>query len=92
MVNRTFPGTFPTMYLIEGSAYFNLGRLEDAERTARAGIEADRTNFHPRLHRLLGEVLYRKQDYAGARDEFRRYVDDAPDAPHSTDAKARRDS
>lgn len=92
MVNSAVPGAFPGMYLIEGSAYFNLGRFDEAAKTAQAGLEADRTNFCPSLHKLLGEALYRKRDYSGAVAEFKRYIGDAPDASDISEAKARADS
>ena len=89
MANRLAPGAFARMYLIEGSAYFNLGRLDEAGKAAQAGIDADRTDSVPMLHRLLGEVLYRQRKYAAARDQFNRYVSDAPEAPEIDDIKAR---
>ena len=81
MVNRLVPGAYPSTYLIEGSAYFNLRRYEEAGKAAQAGIEADRTDFYPSLHRLLGEVLYQKRNYKEALEQFNRYLKDAPDAP-----------
>ena len=90
--NKLAPGAFAKMYLIEGSAYFNLERYDDAGKAARAGIEADRTDSVPGLHRLLGEVLYQQRNYAGALDQFNQFVHDAPDAPDAADVKARAQS
>ena len=81
MVNRLAPGAYPSMYLLEGSAEFNLGRPAEAGNAARAGIAADRAGFYSALHRLLGEVLYQQRDYAGALEQFDRYLKDAPEAP-----------
>jgi tetratricopeptide (TPR) repeat protein len=92
MVNKLAPAAYPTMYLLEGSSYFNLGRFDDAAKAAQAGLEADRTNFFPRLHKLLGEALYQKRDYAGALEQLNQYVKDAPDAPDAAEAKARAES
>jgi tetratricopeptide (TPR) repeat protein len=91
-VNKLAPGAFPSMYLLEGSSYFNLGRFDEAAKAAQAGLEADRTNFYPRLHKLMGECLYRKRDYAGALEHLKQYVKDSPDAPDAAEAKARAES
>jgi tetratricopeptide (TPR) repeat protein len=88
-VNQVVPGAFPSMYLTEGSAYFNLGRYDEAEKAARAGIDADPQHMYPGLRRLLGELLYRKQSYAAALDEFEQYVKDAPDASDASDIRER---
>jgi tetratricopeptide (TPR) repeat protein len=89
MANRLAPGAFPKIYLIEGSAYFNLKRAEEAGRAAQAGIDADRKDMVPGLHRLLGEVLYAQKRYSAARGEFDRYLSDAPEAPDSGDVRAK---
>jgi tetratricopeptide (TPR) repeat protein len=81
MVNKLAPGAYPDTYLIEGAAYYNLDRLDESERAARPGIDAVHGNSLPRLHKLLGEVLYRKYDYSGALAQFEEYL--------STAAKAR---
>ena len=90
--NRLAPGAFPKVYLIEGSAYFNLGRYDEAGKAALAGIDADRTDSVPGLHRLLGEVFYHQRNYAAARDQFNRFVSDAPEAADLAEVKARAQS
>jgi tetratricopeptide (TPR) repeat protein len=80
MANRLAPGAFPGVYLTEGSAYFNLGRFDDAEKAARAGLDADPQCIYPGLRRLMGEVLYQKRSYAAALEQFERYVKEAPEA------------
>ncbi|GEM_PF-4462849 len=89
MANHLAPGAFAKTYLIEGSAYFNLGRIDDAGKAAQAGIGADRADSVPGLHRLFGEVLYQQRKYAAARDQFNLYVTGAPNAPDCADVKAR---
>jgi predicted Zn-dependent protease len=80
------------MYLIEGGAWLNLGRLDDAEKAARAGIAADTQSAYPRLRKLLGEALSRKHQYTAAAEELDSYlaaVPDAPDAAQVNEAIAR---
>jgi tetratricopeptide (TPR) repeat protein len=80
MVNRLVPGAYPGVYLIEGGAYFDLSRYDDAEKAAREGIDADPKGIYPGLRRLMGEVLYRKRSYAAALDLFEWYLKEAPEA------------
>ncbi len=90
--NRLVPGAFPSVYLTEGSAYFNLRRFDHAEQAARAGLHSDPNGMYPGLHRLLGEVLYHKGDYAGAREEFDHYLTDAPQAADIVTVRERAES
>jgi len=80
-VNQLAPGVFPGMYLIEGGSAYNLDRYDEAARAARAGLAADPAGALPRLHKLLGEALYRLNDYRGAASELQRYLKLAADAP-----------
>ena len=80
MVNRLAPGAYPDMYLIEGGAYCDLNRYDDAEKAAREGIAADPRGAYPGLRRLMGEVLYQKRSYAAALDLFEWYLKEAPQA------------
>jgi tetratricopeptide (TPR) repeat protein len=80
MVNRMVPGAYPGMYLIEGGAYCDLNRYDDAEKAAREGIAADPRGAYPGLRRLMGEVSYQKRSYAAALDLFEWYLKEAPEA------------
>jgi tetratricopeptide (TPR) repeat protein len=80
MANRLVPGAYPSVYLIEAGACFDLNRIDDAEKAVRAGIDADPRNVYPGLRKLLGEVLYRKHGYAAALEQFEWYLKEAPEA------------
>jgi tetratricopeptide (TPR) repeat protein len=80
MVNLLVPGAYPDMYLIEGGAYCDLNRYDDAEKAAREGIAADPRGAYPGLRRLMGEALYQKRNYAAALDLFESYLKEAPQA------------
>ena len=79
-VNRLVPGAYPEMYLIEGGAYCDLNRYDDAEKAAREGIGADPRGSCPALRRLMAEVLYQKRSYAAALELFEWYLKEAPEA------------
>jgi tetratricopeptide (TPR) repeat protein len=80
MADRLVPGAYPSVYLIEASAYFDLNRIDDADKAVRAGIDADPKCIYPGLRKLLGEVLYRKHGYAEALEQFEWYLKEAPEA------------
>jgi tetratricopeptide (TPR) repeat protein len=80
MANRLVPGAYPSVYLIEAGADFDLNRIDDADKAVRAGIDADPKCVYPGLRKLLGEVLYRKHSYAGALEQFEWYLKEAPAA------------
>lgn len=80
MANRLVPGAYPSVYLIEASAYFDLNRIDDADKAVRAGIDADPKCIYPGLRKLLGQMLYRKRSYAAAIEQFEWYLKEAPEA------------
>lgn len=80
MANRLVPGAYPSVYLIEASAYFDLNRYDDAEKAVRTGMDADPKCICPGLRKLLGELLYRKRSYAAALEQFEWYLKEAPEA------------
>jgi tetratricopeptide (TPR) repeat protein len=89
MANHLVRGAFPSMFLIEGSAYFDLHRYDDAEKAAREGIDADPKSIYPGLRKLMGEVLYQKRSYAAALDLFEWYLKEAPMAADIVDVQGR---
>jgi tetratricopeptide (TPR) repeat protein len=81
------PVDFPQAYLLNAMSNYHLKNLDIAEKSAREGIEHDPEHRFPRLHEVLGAVLIRKQDSAGAADQFRKYLRYAPDGPEIARAK-----
>jgi len=79
-VNQMVPAGYPSVYLIEGSSDMILARYDDAEKAARAGIDADPGATSPRLRKLMGELLFRKGSYALALASYEWYLKEAPDA------------
>ena len=71
---------FPQAYFMSSVAHFNLGKLDLAEKNARKVQQLDTQHRFPRVELLLGEILYRKSDYAGAAERFRTYLKLAPNA------------
>jgi tetratricopeptide (TPR) repeat protein len=84
-VLRLNPFSYPQVWFIHGAAAFNLGRRDDAEKSAREAIKLDPNHRNPRAYNLLAQILADKGDYAGALDNMKGYLSFAPNAP-DTDA------
>jgi Tfp pilus assembly protein PilF len=77
------PYAFPVTYLYNSAANFNLGNLDLAEKSARKFVTMDTEHRRPEVALLLGEILAKKHDYAGALAQKRSYLAMAPNAPNS---------
>jgi tetratricopeptide (TPR) repeat protein len=71
---------YPMAYFYNATANLNLGQIDTAERSARDGAKLDTAHRYPRLEQVLGMILARKKDYAGAVAHLRNYLLLAPDA------------
>ena len=74
---------YPVAYFYNAAANLNLGQIDAAEKSARAGEKLDTAHQYPRLERVLAMILERKKDYAGAAAHLRGYL---MLAPHAEDA------
>jgi len=79
---------FPAAWLFNAVAKARLGRIDEAENSARKGLEADKEQRVHRLHYVLGLILVTKHEYAEAGTCFRNYLKLAPGA-HDADAVRR---
>jgi hypothetical protein len=71
---------YPMAYFYNATANLNLGHIDEAEKSARAGAKLDAAHRYPRLEEVLAMILARKKDYAGAAAHLRNYLLLAPDA------------
>ena len=74
------PFNYPQIWYMNGAAYYNLKKLDQAERAAREALKLDVNHANPRISRLLGTILADKGDYPGALDQMKGYLTFAPDA------------
>jgi tetratricopeptide (TPR) repeat protein len=72
---------FPQIHFFNAVANFNLHDLPAAEKSAREGVRLDTRRQLAKCRQLLGIILAQKQDYAGAAEHLRAYVEMAPNAP-----------
>ena len=88
-VNRLAPLAYPEAYFFGGVGSYNLGNMDDAERNLRKFISLDRDHRRPAAALYLGDILARKQDFAGAVEQAKAYLALAPNAPDSEHIRAK---
>ena len=71
---------YPMAFFYDATANLNLGQIDAAEGSARAGEKLDKEHVAPKLEEVLAMILARKKDYAGAVNHMRAYLALAPDA------------
>ncbi len=78
---------YPAAYFYNSVAYYNLHKLEQAERSARRAKRIDSGHRIPRIDLLLGHILMERRDYAGAADMLRSYLKVAPESADTAGAR-----
>jgi len=68
------PVNFPNAWFLNGYANYNLGKIADAEKSAREGLKVDPDHHLPRLEYLLGMALMERKDYAGANEHLQNFL------------------
>jgi len=88
-VNRLAPLAYPEAYFFSGVGSYNLGNMNDAEKSLRKFISIDRDHRRPAAALYLGDILARKQDFAGAAEQAKAYLAAEPNAPNSESIRAK---
>jgi tetratricopeptide (TPR) repeat protein len=68
------PINFPNAWFLSGYANYNLGKLADAEKSAREGLKIDPEHHYPRLEYILGMTLMEEKDYANASEHLQNFL------------------
>lgn len=74
------PGNFPLLYFYDAVASSRVGRIDDAERSARRAVEIDVNNQVPRAEYLLGMLLVTKGQNKEAIEHLQKYLERDPKA------------
>jgi len=74
------PDDFPGAWLFNAIARARLGRLDEAEHSAREGLRVDKDQKIPRLSYVLGLILMEKHKFVESAECFRNYLKLAPNA------------
>ncbi len=81
------PYDYPLAFVFNAIANAQLGRLDDAEKSAREAIKLDKNHQIPRAEYVLGTILADKRDYNDALPLMKSYIEHAPNAPDSETVK-----
>ncbi len=71
---------YPQAFYYNAAANYYLKNLDKAEKNAREADRLDTRHEIPKNLHLLGVILAQRQDYAGAAERFRAYLQLSPDA------------
>lgn len=71
---------FPVAHLYNAAANFNMGNFAAAEKSARKFESLDTGHERPQVYLLLGDILTREHDYAGAAEQKKRFLTIVPNA------------
>src|ERR1700692_1572845 len=86
-VVRANPTGFPVAYLYDAAAHFNLEDFTAAEKSARKFESLDTEHERPRVYLLLGDILAREHDYAGAAEQKKKFLTIVPKAHDAEEIK-----
>jgi tetratricopeptide (TPR) repeat protein len=78
------PFEYPQLHFVNAVANLNLGKLDDAEKSAREAAKLDPKGQMPRIDQVLGVILAQKNDLKGAKESFAAYLKKDPDSPTAT--------
>ena len=81
------PGSSPEYWYMNSMAYYNLGRLEQAETSVTRGLDLDPRHQVPEMEYVYGLILGSKKDYKGAAEHMSEYLRLAPDSQDKDIAK-----
>jgi len=71
---------YPQAYFLNALSNYYLKNFEAAEKSAREAVRLDTRKQYLTTVRLLGVILAQKQDYAGATEQLKSYLQLAPQA------------
>jgi Tfp pilus assembly protein PilF len=81
------PYAYPMAHYFNAAAYYNLGKLDEAEQSARKFQQMDTAHARPDIALLLGNILAGKHQYADAAQLYRDFLAARPDAPNAGEVR-----
>lgn len=84
---QRFPESSPVYWFLNSAAYYNLGRMKDAESSITRALRLDPQHQVPQLEYLYGLILGNKKDYKSATQHISAYLLMAPNSKDSVQAR-----
>jgi tetratricopeptide (TPR) repeat protein len=81
------PVDYPDAWYYNAVANYQLKQFDAAEKSAREGLKIDTDHTVPRTNQLLAVLLANKEDYAGAAQSLKNYLQIAPHGPEAETVK-----
>jgi len=78
---------YPMAHFFNAAANYNLGKLDEAEQSARKFQQMDTAHTRPDIALLLGNILAGKHRYAEAAQLYRDFLVVRPDAPNAGEVR-----
>jgi tetratricopeptide (TPR) repeat protein len=72
---RLNPVDFPNAYLLNAIAKLNLKQIDEAEKSATSLLAMDTGHRIPKAEHVMGVILAQKQDYSGAAQHIKKFID-----------------
>jgi len=82
------PFEYPQLHYVNAVSNLNLGKMDDAEKSAREAGKLDPKGQMPRIDQLLGIILAQKNDIKGAKESFSNYLKKDPNSPEAQQVRA----
>lgn len=86
-LNALNPYAYPMAYFFNAAANLNLGKLDEAEESARKFQKLDAAHTRPDIALLLGNILAAKHHYAEAAQLYRGFLAAKPEAPNANELR-----
>jgi tetratricopeptide (TPR) repeat protein len=81
------PIEYPMAYFFHSVASYNMQKFDAAEKSAREAVKLDTQHRIPKAQHLLGVLLAMRDDYSGAVENIRGYLQFAPGALDADQAR-----
>ncbi len=80
---------YPALYYFNALADWHLNKLDAAEKSARTARRLDSRFRIPQVELVLTAILLQRQDWAGAAQQLRDYLQHTPTGPDADRARAK---
>jgi tetratricopeptide (TPR) repeat protein len=84
---QRFPESSPVYWFLNSAAYYNLGKMKEAESSITTAVRLDPHHQVPQLEYLYGLIMGNKKDYKSAAEHISNYLRLAPNSPDSLTAR-----